>query len=111
MSAKHSTVRFAELDALRGIAAVMVVIFHYTWRSEKVLPGANGFTHGLSWGYFGVELFFAISGFVILMTLRQTKTSSDFVVSRFARLFPAYWAAIILTSIIVVGLSASQLVQ
>jgi peptidoglycan/LPS O-acetylase OafA/YrhL len=103
--------RFGELDALRGIAVILVLLFHYTWRSEQVLPAAHGFSRGLAWGHYGVELFFAISGFVILMTLRRTATTMDFAVSRFARLFPAYWAGIVLTTGIVSLLGAGDLAQ
>ena len=42
-----------------------------------------------------------ISGFVILMTLEKTKRPLDFIVSRFSRLFPCYWVAIILTFTVV----------
>jgi peptidoglycan/LPS O-acetylase OafA/YrhL len=49
-------------------------------------------------GFYGVQLFFIISGFVIFMTLERTHTVMDFVVSRFARLYPTYWAAIIITT-------------
>jgi peptidoglycan/LPS O-acetylase OafA/YrhL len=38
-----------------------------------------------------------ISGFVIFMTLDRTQRPLDFVVSRFSRLFPAYWIAIAIT--------------
>jgi len=44
-----------------------------------------------------VYLFFAISGFVIFMTLDRCKVPTDFVVSRFARLYPTYWAAVAIT--------------
>jgi peptidoglycan/LPS O-acetylase OafA/YrhL len=44
-----------------------------------------------------VNFFFIISGFVIFMTLEKTARPMDFVVSRFSRLFPAYWTAILLT--------------
>jgi peptidoglycan/LPS O-acetylase OafA/YrhL len=99
MSEKLSSGRLAELDALRGIAAVLVVLFHYTWQMPNVLPGVHAPAYGLAWGHYGVELFFAISGFVIFMTLERTKSTADFLVSRFARLFPAYWVGILLTTI------------
>ncbi|MBV9889622.1 MAG: acyltransferase, partial [Rhizobacter sp.] len=92
--------RVAEIDALRGVAAMSVVLFHYTTRfNELFQPGiATGwqFRHG----HYGVNLFFIISGFVIFMTLQRTSRPMDFVVSRFSRLFPAYWAAIALTFVI-----------
>jgi peptidoglycan/LPS O-acetylase OafA/YrhL len=51
----------------------------------------------VSLGHYGVELFFIISGFVILMTLERSRTWRDFAFSRFSRLYPSYWAALCLT--------------
>ncbi|MGL5829138.1 MAG: acyltransferase family protein, partial [Angustibacter sp.] len=48
------------------------------------------------YGYLGVDLFFMISGFVILLTAWGS-TLPRFVASRVARLFPAYWAGVLLT--------------
>ena len=85
--------RIAELDVLRGIAAVWVMLFHYNVRwFEQPGPPQSPF------GEYAVHLFFMISGFVIFMTLRNTKTGADFVVSRFSRLYPAYWAAVLVTA-------------
>jgi peptidoglycan/LPS O-acetylase OafA/YrhL len=42
-----------------------------------------------------------ISGFVIFMTLDRTRTAKDFVVSRFSRLYPAYWTSVFITFTIV----------
>ena len=85
--------RIAELDVLRGVAAVWVMLFHYTVRwFEQPGPPQSPF------GEYAVHLFFMISGFVIFMTLRNTKTATDFVVSRFSRLYPAYWAAVLVTA-------------
>jgi peptidoglycan/LPS O-acetylase OafA/YrhL len=93
--------RVGELDALRGLAALAVVAFHYTtfYQQEQghVLPLGFGFPAG----NYGVHLFFMISGFVIFMTLERTRTAMDFVVSRFSRLFPAYWAAMAITMVVV----------
>jgi len=50
-----------------------------------------------SLGHYGVELFFVISGFVILMTLERSRTWRDFTFSRFSRLYPSYWAVVCLT--------------
>ncbi|MBV1687216.1 acyltransferase [Novosphingobium sp. G106] len=111
MAAHSQQGRLGELDALRGIAAMLVLLFHYTAHSEAVLPAARHIAHGLSWGHYGVQLFFAISGFVILMTLERTASSADFLVSRFARLLPAYWAAVLFTSASVVLLGAEVLAQ
>lgn len=96
--------RLEQLDAMRGIAAVAVVIYHYTQFLHDRLGVA-----GPSWaraarlypfdiGAHGVALFFVLSGFVILMTLDRTRTAKDFLVSRAARLYPAFWAAMLFTA-------------
>lgn len=87
--------RLRELDSLRGIAASCVLLFHLSW-------AANDHYHQwpfqVPWGHFGVELFFELSGFVILMTLERSASVVDFLISRVTRLYPAYWCAVLLTS-------------
>lgn len=97
MNAPSSKPRLLELDAFRGIAAVAVVLFHYTTRYQELYGHVSPPLFFFSYGYYGVDLFFMISGFVIFMTLEKTRHAADFMVSRFSRLYPAYWAAIVLT--------------
>ncbi len=78
--------RIKERDALRGLAALAVVLFHYTTQFEKLFGHSNELSWSMPYGDLGVHLFFMISGFVI---------------SRFSRLYPAYWLAIILTTAVV----------
>jgi len=92
--------RITDLDSLRGLAALAVVMFHYTTRYEELYGHSSGVI-GVPWGHYGVQLFFAISGFVIFLTLDRCRSLADFAVSRFSRLFPAYWAAIFLTILVV----------
>lgn len=93
--------RLASLDALRGLAALAVVLFHYLPYYDKLyghgfeLPDAV--TATLLFGRYGVHLFFILSGFVIFMTLERTNKASWFGLARAFRLLPALWAAIILT--------------
>ena len=89
--------RLVEIDALRGVAAVSVVLSHYTTRFGQLFGADPPPTISFPEGHYGVNLFFIISGFVIFMTLEKTARPMDFVVSRFSRLFPAYWLAIALT--------------
>jgi peptidoglycan/LPS O-acetylase OafA/YrhL len=93
--------RLSELDALRGIAALLVVLYHYTTKYQEVYGHTGPTWIDLRGGRNGVQLFFAISGFVIFMTLERAKKPLDFVVSRFSRLYPAYWAALLLTTAVV----------
>jgi peptidoglycan/LPS O-acetylase OafA/YrhL len=93
--------RVGELDALRGLAALAVVAFHYTTFYQQEQGHLQPLGFGFPAGNYGVHLFFLISGFVIFMTLERTRTAMDFIVSRVSRLFPAYWVAIAITAIIV----------
>ncbi|MFC5684425.1 acyltransferase family protein [Flavobacterium sp. MAHUQ-51] len=84
--------RLLELDALRGIAALVVVFFHYTMgRSQAEL--------GYNLGCIGVDMFFIISGFVIFMSIEQTNNWKVFLWHRFIRLYPVYWFCVSLTTI------------
>ena len=92
--------RFTHIDTLRAVAALLVATTHI-W--EDYLPVARGGAdpNSPSWvryteiGFVGVLVFFAISGFVIYGTLRGPREGAGrrFVVSRFFRLFPAYWVS------------------
>ncbi len=98
---KISSGRFLELDILRGLAAFSVLCFHYTSRFTAYFSPTASTLFKFPLGCYGVGLFFMISGFVILMTLEKTERPLDFIISRFSRLYPCYWAAIIITFIIV----------
>lgn len=96
--------RLLELDVLRGIAAFGVLVFHFTDYKDPVNVHPYALPFRFGFGMLGVYLFFMISGFVIFMTLENTRRPMDFVVSRFSRLYPAYWAAILLTFLAVSSL-------
>lgn len=90
--------RLLELDVLRGIAAMGVLACHYV--SECRSLGRVDFDFRL--GSYGPHLFFIISGFVIFMTLNRCERPSDFVFSRFSRLYPVYWIAVLFTTTLLV---------
>ncbi len=95
------------LDLLRLVAALAVVAYHYTaFRqnafgapTDVVFPSVGRFT-GV--GALGVQLFFVISGFVILMSL-WGRSIQDFTASRAARLLPAYVVAVLVSGIMMVA--------
>jgi peptidoglycan/LPS O-acetylase OafA/YrhL len=97
VSEKPRGARLEEVDALRGVAAMAVVLFHFTTRFFELYPHTPPPPFQVSLGHYGVNLFFIISGFVIFMTLDRTQAPMDFVVSRLSRLYPAYWLAVVLT--------------
>ena len=85
--------RYKELDSLRGLAAMLVVFFHFTWGCDKA-----GF---IFWyGNAGVDLFFMISGFVIFLSLNNVNNVTEFAIHRVARLFPTYWTCVTFTYIL-----------
>lgn len=96
--------RIAGLDSLRGLAALSVVMYHYTDAYNHVLGQHLTLWFDFKRGNLGVDAFFVISGFVIFMTLDKSASAADFMVSRFSRLFPAYWFCLVCTYV-GVGLS------
>ena len=99
-----SSARFTELDGLRGIAALSVAIMHLTSGEKAFGRGVDGMPDFSIFQY-GVQLFFIISGFVIVMSLSRTASTRDFLVARGARLFPAYWVSLAFTLAVVVLLA------
>jgi peptidoglycan/LPS O-acetylase OafA/YrhL len=86
--------RFHLLDALRGIAAVLVMIGHSKYLAHRL---------GLHNGFLAVDFFFCLSGFVIASSyenrLRSGLRACDFLAARIIRLYPVYFLAISLALI------------
>jgi len=95
---------------LGGLAAFSVVLFHYFFHYNNLYDHSDIPVQWTYLGQYGVHLFFIVSGFVIFWTLHRVKKPVDFLVSRFSRLYPAYWSAVILTFILVLvfGLQGRQ---
>jgi peptidoglycan/LPS O-acetylase OafA/YrhL len=99
----RQTPRLHVLDAFRALAITAVLICHYfaSWGLPEYPGNLYGYRHSyplwLGWGALGVEFFFVISGFVIFMTLEKCGSLVEFWLRRFARLYPAYVAAMLLT--------------
>ena len=94
--------RLRELDLLRFVAAAAVMLHHFAGvrstvfagrDAQKVYPELAPVAH---FGYLGVELFFLISGFVILMSA-WGRSPGGFAVSRIVRIYPAYWFSALLS--------------
>jgi peptidoglycan/LPS O-acetylase OafA/YrhL len=76
------------------------MLHHHGEYYDVLYRGRTPLSVDLNPGHFGVELFFIISGFVILMTVERKKSVLDFATSRFARLMPAFLAALVLATLI-----------
>ncbi|MEO6608532.1 MAG: acyltransferase [Aestuariivirga sp.] len=87
----ETTNRVTYLDGIRGLAITLVVLFHAFSRWPAIYPYGSTYADFplFLYGDSGVYLFFMLSGFVILMTLRKCKTFGEFIWRRWLRLFPA----------------------
>jgi peptidoglycan/LPS O-acetylase OafA/YrhL len=89
------------LDRLRGIAALMVIVFHlWQFGFLRDLPLPAGILKISVFGQTGVDLFFVLSGFLISRILLSTKDSTNyfrtFYARRALRIFPLYYFALVL---------------
>jgi peptidoglycan/LPS O-acetylase OafA/YrhL len=92
--------RLLQLDGLRGLAALSVFLTHYT-----LLDPQWGYPHGFLGiprdGFAAVDLFFVLSGFVLARSLLASGEGYlPFVIRRVFRLYPAYWAALIISALL-----------
>jgi peptidoglycan/LPS O-acetylase OafA/YrhL len=86
-----------ELDGLRGIAILLVCAFHFSFVMVTCpLPAAQSLQKVLWIGWCGVDLFFALSGFLITGILLDSAGSKHyfrtFYIRRALRIFPLYFA-------------------
>lgn len=96
--------RLAFIDTLRGVAVFSVMFQHalevivqnhptgeYYWAFHDAIG------YYFNFGRFGVVLFFFVSGFVIPFSFPDSsRPVRDFAISRFFRLYPAYWTSIVI---------------
>lgn len=79
-----------QVQYLRGIAAMMVVWHH----SMGQVAATKDFIRVPEFGVYGVDLFFMISGFIMLVTTwDKSITPMEFIGHRIRRVVPLYWAA------------------
>ena len=98
-------VRLGALDVLRLLAALMVAFYHYAGRDGEISEAWGSspavqfptLSQAFAYGCLGVQIFFVISGFVICMS-GWGRPLRSFFASRVARLFPAYWVAVLLVT-------------
>jgi len=89
--------RIVPMEGLRGIAILMVLLVHHAFRFKAwVVPGSwaedyAGFAHAA--GQAGVDLFFALSGYLVYsLALARRGTVTEFIVRRLRRIYPPFLA-------------------
>ena len=87
--------RNSGVQALRAIAALFVVVQHAVYYAS--LSAGVDRPIFMYWGDIGVSTFFVISGYVMVMCLPQGRM---FMVWRVARIYPGFWAAVILSAVV-----------
>jgi len=99
--------RVKELDGLRGIAVLLVMAIHLFKRAAYFTehPVLKRLTYITSVGWIGVDIFFTLSGFLITSILLKAKNEEhyfkNFYIRRILRIFPLYYAAIVLVLLFV----------
>ena len=90
--------RVPALDLLRFLAAFGVMLYHYVSHRPSPDGGSSLMATLTQQGYLGVDVFFMISGFVILWSANG-RSATGFVRARILRLYPEFWLAMLITAI------------
>ncbi|MGX8939353.1 acyltransferase family protein [Symbiopectobacterium sp. Eva_TO] len=93
------------VQVLRAIAAMLVVIVHTTLKAQSLGMSENVFNLGHS----GVDLFFIISGFIMMLISSRETNFKIFMIKRFNRLIPFYY--IITTAALVIYLINPSMIK
>jgi peptidoglycan/LPS O-acetylase OafA/YrhL len=95
------TLRLPELDGLRGMAILLVVLNHNWFMSFYAMPG--WIEPFVRCGFTGVRLFFFLSGFVLLLPYAMAKAQNlpaptwrKFISRRYLKIIPSYWLCILI---------------
>ena len=109
----RSSGEIKSLTGIRGVAAVLVVLYHTATTVGVFAPVMPILMHG----YIAVDLFFVLSGFVMAVTYRQafagkwgTQPYIQFLLKRLGRVYPLYVVLVVVTAIVnlLEGITASS---
>ncbi len=101
VSSKPDRARIIELDGLRGIAIILVLLTHFYPATGFLAPLGPY----LRAGWAGVDLFFVLSGFLItgilLDAVEDRRYYSNFILRRTLRIFPLYYLCLPLYCVLI----------
>ncbi len=102
---KLSSLHVKALDGVRGIAVLMVIIYHMEYLAPRSSLWERALIAPLRIGWAGVDLFFVLSGFLITGILLDTRRSPNYFKSFYARralrIFPLYY--VVLSAILILS--------
>lgn len=102
--------QYRSVQYLRGIAAMMVVYFHFMMQLAR--NGAGVLPDAIKLGAAGVDVFFVISGFIMWVTTYETRLRpGEFWIRRFVRIAPLYWSFTVLLAVLAVVAPAATRTQ
>jgi peptidoglycan/LPS O-acetylase OafA/YrhL len=113
------TKQIDSLTPLRGIAAILVILFHldavgFMFQLSPLLPGTSLLLRGYLW----VDFFFVLSGFIITHVYGNRFTESikkeafkDYLIARFSRLYPLHFVALLFSILLYVGVFSKMPAQ
>ena len=97
---KPKSKRILELDAIRALSCLNLLLLHLTWVYEEKYGFTSPIGYKFPYGKYGVQLFFMLSGLVNAMTLLSKRDSANFISARWIRIFPSYWIVILLNVVL-----------
>lgn len=92
-SVLQSSKKLGNIQVLRAFAALIVIMYHIVSNASISQGISIHFFYSVGhWGFSGVDLFFVISGFVMIESQRNRPTNSfEFFKARVIRIVPLYW--------------------
>src|SRR5215467_10685301 len=106
MAAGAVATKLSGIEISRGLAASAVVLYHAA-RHLNQAYGMPTLTSVFQFGHAGVDLFFVISGFIIVYVHYNDIGTPDrlghYVSRRITRVMPTYWVALAVTTLIAVA--------
>jgi peptidoglycan/LPS O-acetylase OafA/YrhL len=101
VTSKH----YAQLDGLRGLAILLVFVFHFALMHEAFRgPNPGLFLQIAQMGWMGVDLFFVLSGFLITGILANARAQrhylKNFLGRRFLRIWPLYYLSLLVLMVL-----------
>ena len=86
------------LDYLRGLSAILILLYHYTIRYEQIFGHIGSYPVYFTYGCEAVKVFFLLAGYFGIKGIEKRKPI-EYAVKRFTRIYPVFWVCIIISFI------------